>query len=51
MGQSLMMKLFFDNSCHKEVKVVMLGLDAAGKTTDPVPAARRRSAVDGADDR
>ncbi|KAG2605460.1 hypothetical protein PVAP13_4NG075476 [Panicum virgatum] len=30
MGQSLM-KLFFDNSCHKEV--VMLGLDAAGKTT------------------
>ncbi|TKW20458.1 hypothetical protein SEVIR_4G089500v4 [Setaria viridis] len=32
MGQSLM-KLFFDNSCQKEVKVVMLGLDAAGKTT------------------
>ncbi|PAN24856.1 hypothetical protein PAHAL_4G257200 [Panicum hallii] len=32
MGQSLI-KLFFDNSCHKEVKVVMLGLDAAGKTT------------------
>ncbi|XP_062178441.1 ADP-ribosylation factor-like [Phragmites australis] len=32
MGQSLM-KLFFGNSCTKEVKVVMLGLDAAGKTT------------------
>ncbi|KAK3128744.1 hypothetical protein QOZ80_6BG0465810 [Eleusine coracana subsp. coracana] len=32
MGQSLM-KLFFDNSCRREVKVVMLGLDAAGKTT------------------
>ncbi|KAJ1258645.1 hypothetical protein BS78_10G091200 [Paspalum vaginatum] len=32
MGQSLM-KLFFDTSCRKEVKVVMLGLDAAGKTT------------------
>ncbi|CAD6337201.1 unnamed protein product [Miscanthus lutarioriparius] len=32
MGQSLM-KLFFDNSCQKEVKVAMLGLDAAGKTT------------------
>ncbi|KAL6861801.1 hypothetical protein ACP4OV_017501 [Aristida adscensionis] len=32
MGQSLI-KLFFDSSSPKEVKVVMLGLDAAGKTT------------------
>ncbi|GJN00295.1 hypothetical protein PR202_ga17716 [Eleusine coracana subsp. coracana] len=35
MGQSLM-KLFFDNSCRREVKVVMLGLDAAGFNVEKV---------------